>query len=107
MTRPGLLLRRAMAFALVPFAAAATFALWPDAGEAQSARDEHAALFPVCTGASRVTCVVDGDTIWYRGTKIRIADIDTPEVSQPRCPEERALGLAATRRLRPPTFSNI
>jgi endonuclease YncB( thermonuclease family) len=48
----------------------------------------------------RVTCVVDGDTFWLRGTKIRIADIDTPEVSQPRCPQERALGQRATERMR-------
>ncbi|MCL9998209.1 MAG: thermonuclease family protein [Erythrobacter sp.] len=100
MTRPEPLLRRAGALALVPLAAAAAFALWPGAGEAQSAAEPHAALFPVCKGAVRVTCVVDGDTFWLSGTKIRIADIDTPEVSQPRCPRERALGLAATERLR-------
>jgi endonuclease YncB( thermonuclease family) len=100
MTLPKPLLRRAAAFAFVSLAAATGFALWPGAGEAQSARDEHAALFPVCKGPVRVTCVVDGDTIWYRGTKIRIADIDTPEVSQPACPQERALGRRATERLR-------
>jgi endonuclease YncB( thermonuclease family) len=58
------------------------------------------ALFPRCSGPVRVTCVVDGDTIWYRGTKIRIADIDTPEISQPGCPQERALGERASERLR-------
>ncbi|WP_285712126.1 thermonuclease family protein [Erythrobacter oryzae] len=98
------LARRVAAFALVPLAAAAALALWPQAGEAQGVREEqaeqHRALFPVCKGPVRVTCVVDGDTFWLRGTKIRIADIDTPEVSQPRCPEERALGLAATERMR-------
>jgi endonuclease YncB( thermonuclease family) len=99
-TRPKPLFARALAIALVPLTAAAAVALWPDAGEAQSARDEHAALFPVCRGPVRVTCVVDGDTIWYRGTKIRIADIDTPEVSQPACQRERALGRRATERLR-------
>ncbi|MBU1606246.1 MAG: thermonuclease family protein, partial [Alphaproteobacteria bacterium] len=40
------------------------------------------------------------DTIWYRGDKIRIADINTPEVSQPDCAREAALGAAATQRLR-------
>lgn len=43
--------------------------------------------------------MVDGDTIWYRGAKIRIADIDTPEVSRPRCPREAELGRKATIRL--------
>ena len=102
MTPPGSFLRRAMAVALVPLAAAGALALWPDAGEAQSAggSDPHRALFPICAGPVRVTCVVDGDTLWFEGTKIRIADIDTPEVSQPRCPRERALGQRATERMR-------
>ena len=44
-------------------------------------------------------CVVDGDTFWLDGTKIRIADIDTPETHGPRCETEGALGAQATRRL--------
>ena len=72
----------------------------PLAAQGAAGGEAHRALFPVCSGPVRITCVVDGDTIWYRGTKIRIADIDTPEVSQPRCAEERALGMAATERLR-------
>lgn len=47
----------------------------------------------------RFSCVVDGDTIWLRGTKIRMADIDTPEVHSPKCPEEKILGNRATDRL--------
>lgn len=31
--------------------------------------------------------------------KIRIADIDTPEISQPKCDYEYQLGMKATRRL--------
>ncbi|WP_291133477.1 thermonuclease family protein [Erythrobacter sp.] len=57
------------------------------------------AVFPICSGSNRVTCVVDGDTIWYRGTKIRIADIDTPETFRPSCERERMIGERATRRL--------
>lgn len=34
-----------------------------------------------------------------KGVKIRIADIDTPEIGKPRCAEEKALGERATRRL--------
>ncbi|MFC5576757.1 thermonuclease family protein [Lysobacter niabensis] len=33
------------------------------------------------------------------GQKIRIADIDAPEVGHPKCREEYALGVAATLRL--------
>jgi micrococcal nuclease len=42
--------------------------------------------------------VIDGDTFVYAGARIRIADIDTPEVHG-RCPEESALAARATRRL--------
>lgn len=57
------------------------------------------AQFNICTSAARINCVVDGDTIWFRGEKIRIADIDTPEISQPKCASEKALGQQATQRL--------
>jgi micrococcal nuclease len=43
--------------------------------------------------------VVDGDTFWVAGEKVRIADIDTPETHPPRCAYEAALGMRATRRL--------
>lgn len=55
--------------------------------------------FPLCAGGARVTCVVDGDTFWLDGTKIRIADINTPEVGKPACAAEAALGGKATMRL--------
>ena len=46
-----------------------------------------------------MNCVVDGDTIWANGVKIRVADIDTPEIGEPRCKKEKALGEQATIRL--------
>ena len=54
--------------------------------------------FAVC-GALRHTCVVDGDTFWLEGDKIRIADIDTPEISEPRCASEYERGIRARDRL--------
>ena len=60
--------------------------------------DSLQANFTPCSGSVRVTCVVDGDTLWYAGTKIRVADIDAPEVSRPACANEAAMGAAATRR---------
>ena len=57
------------------------------------------AQFARCSGPARYTCVVDGDTLWVEGTKIRLADINTPEISRPDCAEERALGERATTRL--------
>lgn len=62
--------------------------------------DTLRASFPFCTDERRITCVVDGDTFWLSGEKIRIADIDTLELSPPRCEAERATGEAAKRRLR-------
>lgn len=57
------------------------------------------ARFEACGDAKRITCVVDGDTFWLDGLKVRIADINAPEVSKPGCAREAALGQAATRRL--------
>lgn len=54
--------------------------------------------FNAC-GRIRANCVVDGDTFWLAGEKIRIADIDTPETHQPKCATERELGPRATARL--------
>jgi endonuclease YncB( thermonuclease family) len=58
-----------------------------------------AASFPICGSGRRITCVVDGDTFWLDGLKYRIADIDTPEISQAQCAAEKALGDRATGRL--------
>jgi len=66
---------------------------------AATVTDTETAAFSICKSGGGTNCVVDGDTIWYRGSKIRIADIDTPETHQPRCAAEAARGAAATRRL--------
>lgn len=55
--------------------------------------------YSICAGSVRVHCVVDGDTIWHEGVKIRVADIDTPEVGDPKCASEAALGAKATKRM--------
>lgn len=55
--------------------------------------------FDLCRGRAGGTCVVDGDTIHYQGTTIRIADIDTPETRSAQCAYEKALGNQATLRL--------
>jgi endonuclease YncB( thermonuclease family) len=58
-----------------------------------------AAAMDLCGSGKRISCVVDGDTFWLGGEKIRIADIDTPEISQPSCESELQRGLAARDRL--------
>jgi micrococcal nuclease len=66
---------------------------------AEKQDEQHYARFGRCLGPIRGTCVVDGDTFWLDGTKIRIADINTPEISEPKCAAELALGERATERL--------
>lgn len=56
--------------------------------------------FGSCHTGGGVNCVVDGDTFWMDGEKIRVADIDAPETHPPRCEYEEQLGNRATERLR-------
>lgn len=58
-----------------------------------------AALLTICAPGPRDNCVVDGDTFWHRGEKIRLADIDAPELTS-RCQAERELAIRARNRLR-------
>lgn len=55
--------------------------------------------FGLCHSGGGTNCVVDGDTFWMDGERVRIADIDAPETHPPRCPDEARLGDAATQRL--------
>lgn len=57
------------------------------------------AAFVLCSAATRINCVVDGDTFWLHGEKIRIADINAPETAQAQCPAERVRGEQAKYRL--------
>lgn len=55
--------------------------------------------FGFCYTGGGYNCVVDGDTIWLAGQKVRLADIDAPETHDYRCTEEKVLGDRATQRL--------
>lgn len=56
-------------------------------------------VFTICGEVSSPNCVVDGDTLRYGGERIRLADINAPEVFSPQCDQEAWLGRRATRRL--------
>ncbi|MGH6780892.1 MAG: thermonuclease family protein [Sphingomonadaceae bacterium] len=71
------------------------FSLSSSAGSADTA----SARFGLCHAGGGTNCVVDGDTFWFRGERVRIADIDTPETHPPRCAAEAELGARATQRL--------
>jgi endonuclease YncB( thermonuclease family) len=70
---------------------------------ALSLRSAHGVVasgaFRLCSSAREQNCVVDGDTIRYGGVKIRLEDIDAPEIFSPQCASEAALGQRATQRL--------
>ena len=57
------------------------------------------ATFGYCYIGGGTNCVVDGDTFWINGEKVRIAGIDAPETHPSRCAEEARLGQAATQKL--------
>ena len=92
------------ALVALPLAAFTAVFFWPGApaGEAlglPGPADAESARFGLCGSGARIDCVVDGDTFWYRGEKVRIADINTPETGAPQCAREAALGAQATGRL--------
>lgn len=72
---------------------------WARPAVAAPRTDTLTATFPICGSARRVTCVVDGDTFWLDSVKIRVADIDAPELRPPCCETERARGESAKYRL--------
>lgn len=79
----------------------ATQDITTDLGPPMSARASGpvSVRFRICPDGPHRDCVVDGDTFWLGDQKIRIADIDTPELSPPRCEAERIKGEAAKTRL--------
>jgi len=64
-----------------------------------SVSDVERANFTYCDRSPRINCIVDGDTFWYEGRKIRISDINTPEISRPKCTAELSLARKAKTRL--------
>jgi hypothetical protein len=57
------------------------------------------AAFSYCKWGGGTNCVVDGDTFYLDGAKVRIAGIDAPETHDYRCASELELGERAARQL--------
>lgn len=68
-----------------------------DAGSPVS--QASSASFGYCYAGGGANCVVDGDTFYMNGEKVRIAGVDAPETHPPRCNYEARLGEQATRML--------
>jgi micrococcal nuclease len=61
---------------------------------------QQTAHFTLCGSGKRYNCVVDGDTLWLNGEKIRIKNINAPELHSPNCQSEAKLAVQATQFLR-------
>ncbi|AKH43057.1 endonuclease YncB(thermonuclease family) [Altererythrobacter atlanticus] len=88
----------------VPLAAAsvATLGLSPPKSQARpvvETGDIESAQFAACTNRMQTNCVIDGDTLYYRGQAIRIADINAPEAGRSTCAKEARIGSQAAARL--------
>ena len=57
------------------------------------------ASFGFCHTGGGTNCVVDGDTFYLNGDKVRIVGIDAPETHDYHCQSELDLGNQATRKL--------
>lgn len=58
-----------------------------------------ALLLALCAPGPRDNCVVDGDTIWLAGEKIRLLDLNAPEIDHAQCRAEYDRGVRARARL--------
>lgn len=90
----------ALALLAMSSAGATIGLIWPDSSSSLGKTSGNSVHFGSCHSGGGFNCVVDGDTFYFKGDKIRIADIDAPETHPPRCAREDALGSAATDRLR-------
>lgn len=72
----------------------------PQAAPSINPATEVRTQFTMC-GRDRYTCVVDGDTIWFRGRNLRLQSYDTPEPYDDICggTAEVTLGKRASARL--------
>jgi micrococcal nuclease len=64
-----------------------------------AATERVSATFTPCGPGRGSACIIDGDTFKLGDRKIRITGIDAPELHEPRCPAEGALGQRAADRL--------
>ena len=80
-----------------PLFALAALSLFAAPAAAQSAPlPPERPAFQICeNGKPRVNCVVDGDTLWLNGEKIRIKGLHAPETFAAKCAREHRLGEAA------------
>ena len=94
--KAGLVLVAAACAGLTVVIAEAFIPLPPIADTAPTAAIPY---FGYCRTGGGPNCVVDGETFYINGAKVRIGGIDAPDTHPPGCAREAQLGLAATGRL--------
>lgn len=73
--------------------------LLPPVGPIAGGRETVDRRFSECGRGRSFACVVDGDTFRLGERRIRIADINAPELAEPRCPGETLLAEQSRRHL--------
>jgi endonuclease YncB( thermonuclease family) len=89
----GVLAIAAVLAAVVIGISAATFAKYDPAAAAAAAR------WGQCYNGDRTHCVLDGDSIYFEGSKVQIAGIAAPRIQGGACDAERSRGIDAATRL--------
>jgi endonuclease YncB( thermonuclease family) len=64
-----------------------------------AASETAKAAFGYCGQGEHINCVGDAGTFWYKGEKIVVADMVSPDVDRARCEDERKIAFAAKSRL--------
>jgi endonuclease YncB( thermonuclease family) len=85
--------RRLLGGVLIACLGFAAIAAWERFTEPQGEFRDGPVAF--CSVLQRRTCLIDGDTGRDKGEKWRLMSIDTPELSEPECDNERRLAVAA------------
>ena len=64
----------------------------PPVGPIASRPERITGTFTRCGEGASPACVVDGDTLRLDDRRVRLIGIDAPQLTEARCPGERALG---------------
>ncbi|MEM6384283.1 MAG: thermonuclease family protein [Pseudomonadota bacterium] len=60
---------------------------------------DYSGPVPLCRTGDFDTCVIDGDSVLFRGEQLRLERIDAPEIADAQCENEEILALQARDRL--------
>ncbi len=87
-----------MGLLLATTAACTTAPVATPSGSSSTSRPATTTAAGGATSAGRVTRLVDGDTLWVSGVKVRLIGVDTPETRRPGTPVQ-CFGEASSLRM--------